>query len=170
MARADSRIRLRRRRQGRTDYHRRLNLLRSEKPRAVVRLTNRRVIVQIVEYDADGDKVLITVDGGTLVRDYGWPKDASRKSIPACRMAGYAAGKKAIEAGMDSAVLDIGLANATVGNRRFAALKGLIEAGMDVPHSEEILPSEERAGGQHINATLTKAVEACMKKIDEVVG
>ena len=75
-----------------------------------MRLTNRRVIVQIVEYEADGDKVLITVDGETLVRDFGWPKDASRKSIPACRMAGYAAGKIALAAGVNSAVLDIGLA------------------------------------------------------------
>ncbi len=170
MARADSRMRPRRRRQGRTDYHRRLKLLRSEKARAVVRLTNRRVIVQIVEYEADGDKVLITVDGETLVRDFGWPKDASRKSIPACRMAGYAAGKMAIAAGVSSAVLDIGLANATPGNRRFAALKGLLEAGMDVPHSEDILPSEERADGQHISAALVKAVQACVTKIDEVVG
>jgi len=170
MARANSRMRLRRRRQGRTDYHRRLKLLRSEKPRAVVRLTNRRVIVQIVEYEADGDKVLITVDGETLVRKFGWPKDASRKSIPACRMAGYAAGKMAIAAGINSAVLDIGLANATVGNRRFAALKGLIEAGMDVPHSEEILPSEERADGQHIDADLAKAVQTCMTKVTEVIG
>ena len=85
-------------------------------------------------------------------------------------MAGYAAGKMALAAGVNSAVLDIGLANATAGNRRFAALKGLLEAGMDVPHSEEILPSEERADGQHIDAALAKAVQACVTKIDEVVG
>ena len=39
----------RRRKAGLTDYHRRLKLLRGDKPRAVVRVSNTRVTCQIVD-------------------------------------------------------------------------------------------------------------------------
>jgi len=31
-------------------------------------------------------------------------------------------------------------------------LKGAVEAGLDIPHGEKILPSDERAKGNHIAA------------------
>jgi len=34
----------------------------------------------------------------------------------------------------------------------FAALKGVVDAGMRIPHSEEILPDESRIRGEHIAA------------------
>jgi large subunit ribosomal protein L5e len=36
--------------------------------------------------------------------------------------------------------LDIGLARATVGNRVFAALKGAVDGGLNIPHSDKIFP------------------------------
>ena len=48
-----------RRSTGQTDYHRRLKLLRSGTPRAVVRITNTQVICQLVSYQEDGDLMLI---------------------------------------------------------------------------------------------------------------
>jgi large subunit ribosomal protein L18 len=59
---------------------------------------------------------------------------------------------KAKKAEYGRAILDIGLNRATPGARVFAALKGAVEAGLDVPHGEKILPSDERAKGAHIAA------------------
>jgi len=39
-----------------------------------------------------------------------------------------------------TAFLDIGLARATVGNRVFAAMKGAVDGGLNIPHSDKIFP------------------------------
>jgi large subunit ribosomal protein L18 len=36
------------------------------------------------------------------------------------------------------------------GAKIFAVLKGAVDAGMDVPHQEGVLPSEDRTTGAHI--------------------
>ena len=111
--------------------------------------------------------VKISIDGSTLVEKYGWPIDASRKSIPASYVAGYAMAKAAISAGHNEAVLDIGLAASTPGNRVFAALKGMVDAGMEIPHGEDVLPDDDRINGSHIDDSIAKAVEAAKKSIEE---
>ena len=57
------RRRYKRRSTGQTDYHRRLKLLRSGTPRAVVRITNTQVICQLVSYQEDGDRIISAADG-----------------------------------------------------------------------------------------------------------
>ena len=164
------RLRVRRRRTGETDYRRRLKLLRGERPRAVVRVTNTQVICQLVAYSPDGDAVISAVNGRSLVSRFGWPADLSRKSVPACYVAGYALGKFAVAGGHEGAVLDIGLASAIHGGRLFAALKGMVDAGLDVPHGEDILHSEGRLSGAHLGDGLDAAVAAAKARIDEVVA
>ena len=92
----------------------------------------------------------------------------SQKSVPASYLVGYALGKAAITAGHNSAVLDIGLSASTSGSRVFAALKGMVDAGMEIPHSDEIFPSDERIEGNHIDDKVSKSVESTRKKIEEV--
>ena len=161
------RLRPKRRRQGKTDYHRRLRLLRSGAPRAVVRISNTQVICQLVSYNPSGDTILQSVNGKSLTDSYSWPDDASKKSIPACYVAGYALGKKAISAGNHEAVLDIGLAASSQGSRVFSALKGMIDAGLDIPHGTSVLPNEERLSGKHIDDSLSSSVEASIEAIEE---
>ena len=141
------RLRPKRRRLGKTDYHRRMRLLRSGAPRAVVRVSNTQVTCQLISYNPGGDSVVESVNGKSLVDSYSWPSDSSKKSVPACYLAGYALGKKAITSGNSSAVLDIGLAASSSGSRVFAALKGMVDAGLEVPHGESVLPTEERVKG-----------------------
>ena len=157
----------RRRQSGQTDYHRRLKLLRGKKARAVVRVSNTRVTCQMVDWSANGDLVLATVTGSDLTKKYGWPSDLSQKSVPACYLAGYALGKAAMAKGRSDAVLDIGLAGSTPGGRVFSALKGMIDAGMDIPHSEEVLPNEERLNGEHISDKVGAAIDKTKSKIEE---
>ena len=159
------RWRFKRRRNGRTDYRRRMRMLRGGVPRAVVRVSNTQVTCQLVEFKMDGDSILASVTGNTLGK-YGWPSGASRKSVTACYVAGYALAKSAIAAGHDSAILDIGLAASSPGSRIFAALKGMVDAGLEVPHGENVLPDDDRINGTHIDDSIATAVEAAKKAIE----
>ena len=156
-----------RRSTGQTDYHRRLKLLRSGTPRAVVRITNTQVICQLVSYQDDGDRIISAADGKSLRGKYAWPAKASTKSVPAAYCTGYALAKQVQKSGHDEAVLDIGLAASTSGNRVFAALKGMVDGGLSVPHSEEIFPSEDRLAGAHIDKSIAGAVEKTKTAIEE---
>lgn len=142
-------------------------MLRGGSARAVVRVTNTQTICQLVDYTTDGDKVEVSIDGKTLVDKFGWPLDVSRKSVPASYLSGYAMAKAAMVAGHDEALLDIGLAASTPGNRVFAALKGMVDAGLEIPHSEDVLPSDDRINGAHIDDSIAAAVESAKKSIEE---
>ena len=156
----------RRRKAGLTDYHRRLKLLRGNKARAVVRISNTRITCQIVNWAVNGDQVMATVTGSDLTKKHGWPEGFSQKSVPACYLTGYALGKASLALGCKEAVLDIGLAGSSPGGRVFSALKGMVDAGLNVPHGEEVLPVEDRINGAHIDK-ISAAVESTKKSIEE---
>ncbi len=141
------RVPFRRRREGKTDYRKRVKLLLSGKLRAVVRVTNKHVIAHIVEFDERGDRTLVHVTSKELEK-LGWK--GSGKSLPACYLVGYLLGKKALEKGINQAVLDLGLLTPIAGSRAFAVLKGMIDAGLEIPHGEGIFPEESRLRGEHI--------------------
>jgi len=154
------RVPFRRRREGRTDYRHRAALLRGGMVRAVVRKSNRNVRVQFVEYKNGGDVVLasaVSTDLGEL----GWT--GSGKSTPGAYLTGLLAGKRAKDKGLEEAVLDIGLREPTKGAVVFAALKGIVDAGIEVPHSDEMLPAEDRISGKHMR-------EGTTDKFSEVKG
>ena len=158
----------RRKREGKTNYKKRLELLKSSQTRLVIRRSNTAVIVQFVNYAPDGDKVVTTLHSNKL-ESFGWK--FSHKSLPACYLAGLAAGVAASKKGLKEAILDIGLQTPKKGSKIYAALKGVIDAGIVVPSSEEIFPSEERLTGKHIAdynekaKTLPKTFEDVKKKI-----
>ena len=137
----------RRRREGKTDYKLRLGLVRSGKPRAVVRTSNKYVYVQIVEAQPFGDVVRASASSKELAK-LGWKGGTG--NLPSAYLTGALAGRRALAKGVKGAILDIGLRPSTKGSRLYAALKGLADAGLEVPHSEKILPSTDRLGGAHI--------------------
>ena len=162
----NQRLRFKRRRNGQTDYRRRMKLLRGGDLRAVVRISNTQVICQLIEFGMDGDNIFDSISGQTLVDKYKWPKNISRRSVPASYLVGFALGNRAVNAGHKNAILDIGLAASSSGNRVFAALKGMIDAGLEIPHGESVLPDEDRINGLHINENLAKSVSATKKAIE----
>lgn len=137
----------RRRREGRTDYRRRLALVKSGKPRAVVRSSNKHMRIQFVEYTDAGDKVVASAVSTELAK-LGWKH--SGRSTPGAYLTGYLAGKRALGKGVEEAVLDIGLRAPVKGCVLFAATKGLVDAGVSVPHDDGMLPSEDRIRGKHM--------------------
>ncbi len=137
----------RRKREGKTNYRKRLKLLKSKKPRLVIRKTNKYIIAQIIDYSPNGDIVLNQAVSKEL-KKYGW--NMSFKNIPAAYLTGYLLGRKFKK---DSElVLDIGLQEK--GGRIFAALKGAVDAGLKVKFNESILPDEKRIVGEHIDEYL----------------
>ena len=141
------RVPFRRRREGKTDYRSRLKLVRSGKPRLVVRRTNKHTVVQLVGYDEKGDRILASSTTGQL-GEMGWT--AATGNTPAAYLAGLLAGRRAFRSSVTEAVLDLGLIRPSKGSKVFAALKGVLDAGVKVPHSDDVLPAEERLRGDHL--------------------
>ncbi len=162
------RVHFRRRREGRTDYRVRLRLLKSGLPRAVVRLSDRRVRVSIVAFDPTGDRVLAAADSGEL-GGIAFPP-SSLASTPAAYLTAYLAGLRAKSAGAEEAVLDAGLRHPTVGGRLAAALKGLLDAGIELPHGEKDFPTADRLNGAHLPKKLPEALEAYKLKLPGLLG
>jgi len=161
------RLKFRRRREGKTNYRKRLALLKSGKPRVIVRKSNKNIRVQFAIYDFNGDRITASAIGSDL-RKYGWTYSLS--NTPAAYLTGLLAGKRALKKGIKEGVLDIGLHTPRRGAKVFAALKGVVDAGIDVPYGEEILPSEDRIYGKHINEEIEEKVKEIKNKIEEEYG
>ena len=110
-----------------------------------VNITNENTQVQIVKPVITGDKVLASAHSRFLLKD-GWK--GSRKNIPASYLTGYLAGKKALSNGVTDAILYSGTRRYT--DRMAAALKGVVDAGLEVPVNIETFPPENRINGEHL--------------------
>ena len=150
-------VKYRRKREGKTHYKKRLEYLKSGKERLVIRRSNTQITLQIIKYQEDGDKVIASFPSKNLEK-LGWK--FSKKSLPAAYLAGLQLGKLAGAKGVKSAILDLGLQTPMSGSKLYAALKGVVDAGITIPASEEIFPSDERLSGSHIpDADKKKIVE-----------
>jgi large subunit ribosomal protein L18 len=153
---------LKRRREKKTNYKKRLALLKSGKIRLVIRKTLSNISVQFINFDSKGDQTIVSAFS-TELRKLGWNRTGN---VPAAYLTGLLAGKRAREKKIGNAVLDLGLQSSTKGSRLYAALKGVLDSGINVPHSEDILPSEDRIKGKHISEEIMKKFEDVKKKIE----
>ncbi|KAI5149638.1 large subunit ribosomal protein L5e [Enteropsectra breve] len=159
-------VKRRRRREGKTDYKHRTNMIRQDcnkygvvKSRLVVRITNSRVICAITKAYIDGDRIVAYADS-TELKNYG--VDFGLTNYFAAYATGLLVGRRALaENGLDKiyapqtdvgeynvredvederraykVYLDIGLARSSTGANVFAAMKGASDAGLCIPHSE----------------------------------
>mmetsp|Transcript_6559 Transcript_6559/g.14975 ORF Transcript_6559/g.14975 Transcript_6559/m.14975 type:complete len:233 (-) Transcript_6559:358-1056(-) len=172
-------LKKRRRRIRKTDYNKRIKLIKQDKKkfennktRLVVRFSKKNLSLQMVKTSIDGDFILVS----------SYLKDLSKldykninNSHPFSYLLGYYLGKKFIKKlktyckkntnkNLDrvSAILDIGMRKSTVGNKLFAAMKGSVDSGIYIPHNfEKIFRSknnetqpndlfDERSKGIHI--------------------
>ncbi|TLX90373.1 MAG: 50S ribosomal protein L18 [Thaumarchaeota archaeon] len=135
----------RRIREGKTNYRKREKLLIGKKDFVTVNVSDENVSAQLIRPDLLGDKVMASVHSNELL-SYGWK--GSRKNIPSCYLVGLLLGKKCIQKKITRAILYIGKRHFTT--KIAACLKGLSEAGLEMPFSENIIPSEQRIQGNHI--------------------
>ncbi len=139
-------LQFRRRREKKTDYQKRLSLLKSEKTRLVVRKTLKNYLVEFVDYTPKGDKVIAAANSMEL-KKFGWTMPTG--NTPAAYLTGLLCAVKA-KGKVKEAILDMGLHDSTKGSTIYAALKGVVDGGVNVPHSPAILPSADRISGKHI--------------------
>lgn len=142
----------RRRREGRTNYHKRLGLLLSKKPRVVVRKSGCNLTVQLVEHSTVGDRTLTSASALDL-KKVGYK--GATGNTPAAYLTGILFARRALAAGYSNGVLDLDLNANSRGSRIYVALLGAVEGGLDIPLSQEPLPTPERARGEHIAAYVT---------------
>lgn len=135
----------RRIRERKTNYRKREKLLIGKKDFVTVNVSDQNVSAQLIRPELLGDKVMASVHSNELL-SYGWK--GSRKNIPSCYLVGLLLGKKCIQKKITRAILYIGKRHFTT--KIAACLKGMSEAGLEMPFSEEILPTEERIQGNHI--------------------
>jgi large subunit ribosomal protein L18 len=136
---------LKRIRTHKTNYRKRQALLVSRQNFVTIKITNQNLIAQILKPEILGDIVKVSAYSREL-RRYGWK--GSLNSLPACYLAGALLGKKALEKGVNKAVLYIGSKPFT--SRIAACMKGIVQAGVNIPISSESFPPEYRLNGQHI--------------------
>ncbi len=159
-------VKLRRARSRRTDYRARKQLLISRKPRFVVRKSLKYTNVQLILPAKEGDVTVVSANTIEL-KKYGYTGGAG--NVNAAYLGGLLLGYRAKKKGYSEAILDMGLYQATTGGRIFAALKGALNAGLEIPHDPEVFPSEGRIAGKHIDeyrkTNISEQFDAVKQKI-----
>ena len=155
------------RREGKTDYRARIRLINQDKNkyntpkyRFVVRFSNKEVVAQIIYATLAGDVVMSSAYSHELPR-YGL--EVGHTNYAAAYCTGLLLARRVLKklemdeeyvgneeaTGEDysieptesrrpfRALLDVGLVRTTTGNRVFGALKGALDGGLDIPHSEK---------------------------------
>jgi len=158
----------RRRREGRTDYYARTRLVLQDKNkydahkyRLVVRISNRKIIAQVIYATLKGDKVLTSAYSTELAK-YG--VTTGLKNYASAYATGLLVARRLLkQVGLDSeyegetdpsgeftlteaneegsnpfkVILDCGLARVCPGSRLMAVVKGASDGGLFVPHNEK---------------------------------
>ena len=148
------------------------NKYNSTKYRLCVRITNKDVICQFIQPKITGDHCLCAAYSHELPK-YG--VEVGLTNYAACYATGLLAARRLLKKmGMDemyegqeeadgemflvehedgprpfTAVLDVGLVRTTTGNRVFGALKGAVDGGINIPHSEKRFPGYDREGKEY---------------------
>ncbi len=154
-----------RRRENKTDYKLRSNLLKSGMHRIVIRKTNRYFIAQIVESNEAQDKVITGVTSKDLI-EKGWNEkfQGSLKSIPAAYLTGLLLAKT-VKNSKDKFIVDLGMARTVSGSRIFAVVKGLIDGGLKIDANKKVFPVDARLKGEHLKADVKKMISEVRAKI-----
>jgi large subunit ribosomal protein L18 len=92
-----------------------------------------------------GDVVIASAHSRELAK-HGWK--GAFNNLPGCYLTGMLLGKKVLQKGINTAVLYIGKSHFT--SRVGACVKGIVDAGVNMPVSQESLPDEKRISGHHI--------------------
>ncbi|XP_030527904.2 60S ribosomal protein L5 [Rhodamnia argentea] len=160
-------VKYKRRRDGKTDYRARIRLINQDKNkyntpkyRFVVRFSNKYIVAQIISASIAGDLVLAAAYSHELPR-YGLEVGLTNYAAAYCtglllarRVLKMLEMDQEYEGNVEAtgedfsvepaetrrpfrALLDVGLVRTTTGNRVFGALKGALDGGLDIPHSDK---------------------------------
>ncbi|MCK5149985.1 50S ribosomal protein L18 [Candidatus Pacearchaeota archaeon] len=162
------RVDKKRRKQSKTDYSKRIKLLKSGSPRVVFRKTNKYVISQYVTSKEAQDKIEFGVNSKDLIK-YGWPKEfkGSLKSIPASYLVGFLIGKKIIKQKLENPIVDLGMLRILYKTKVYGFLKGLKDSGIKIKCEDKMFPEEDRIKGKNLKKDFSKTFEEIKSKIEK---
>lgn len=159
-------VAFKRKRNQKTDYKKRLKLLKSKTPRFAVRVSNNLVRTQVVEYNKDGDKTIACKTSQHL-KDLGW--NHSLKNTPSIYLTALLLCQDLKKKKINKVIFDLGLRNYRAGNKIFAGLKAIVDSKIECPYNEKAFPKEERISGKHIESykknNISKDFETVKEKI-----
>lgn len=128
-------LKFRRRREAKTNYRKRLALVKGNMQRVVVRKSNRRILGQIIGYSEKGDIVSCTADSRELDK-IGWHSRGNRATAYLTGML-LASKVDAKERGKDY-ILDIGLGSPVKDSIPFVFAKGCVDNGLKIRGTFEV--------------------------------
>lgn len=155
----------RRKHQKKTDYRARIGMLKSDVPRLVVRRTNRFIVAQIVTSERAQDRVVCVATSKELLT-HGWPEAmaGSLKSLPAAYLTGMLIAAKAKKNNVKKAILDMGMQRNASQGRVYAALKGAVDGGLEIPHGKDVLPTEKQLTHVQKTKSLISSIQGKLKQ------
>jgi large subunit ribosomal protein L5e len=153
-------VKWRRRREGKTNYYKRKNLLIQDKQkynaskyRMVVRLSKKNLLCQLIYSRLEGDFILsssyskkLNLIGVSLISN----------NFPTAYITGLHLSSKFLKEKFSfinkkdslenklKVILDVGLTRITTGNRVFATMKGAVDGGLMIPHNEKRFPGYKK--------------------------
>lgn len=157
-----------RRKQNKTDYAKRIQLLSGGSPRIVFRRSNRYLKSQYVTSKQAQDKIKINLNSNQLLK-YGWPSNlkGGLKSTPAAYLLGFLMGKTILKEKLTKPIIDFGMLRMVYKSRTYAFIRGLNDSGIKINCKEEAFPSEDRIIGKHLKKDFSKTFEEIKSKIDK---
>ncbi|MFH1325734.1 MAG: 50S ribosomal protein L18 [archaeon] len=158
----------RRRRENKTDYLKRLKMLKGEKPRIVFRKTNKYLIAQYVTNKNVEDKTEIGINSKILMK-YGWPKEFenSLKSLSAAYLLGFLMGKRIVKEKKETPIIDLGMARIVHKTKLFAFMKGIVDLGVKIKHDEKTFPDENRIKGKNLKKDFSSHFEKIKSQMEK---
>lgn len=156
-----------RRLERKTNYAKRKKILEHSKARIVIRKSNKYIVVQYVESREAQDSIIVHTSSKELL-NYGWPSESSGslKNLGASYLTGLLFGNKIKEKKelvKEKIVLDSGLIRSTKGSKIYAAVKGIIESGLNLPCGKEMFPEDGRIKNDKIAGFFDKVKENLLK-------
>ena len=129
----------------------------------------RGIIAHAVAFAHAGD-LTIAYASSLELNKYGF---YGTNNTPSAYLTGYLLGKRMSD---KEAILDIGRRSQSHGSVIFACLKGVIDAGINVPHNKDALPKDDRINGKVLqeyakkNPALFSKYEKNGVKVDGIVA
>jgi large subunit ribosomal protein L18 len=149
-----------------TNYKKRLAILKSNKPRFVVRLSNSLVRCQLINYKIDGDVVVDSAISKDLV-DLGWK--GNLKNTPAVYLTALLLAQKIKKKNIKEVVFDLGSKNYKSKSKIFAALKAIIDSDIKCAYDKKAFPEDNRINGKviddYLKNNISKQFEDVKNKI-----
>ncbi|MDD3178629.1 MAG: 50S ribosomal protein L18 [Candidatus ainarchaeum sp.] len=155
-------VSFKRKREQKTDYKKRLAFLKSGEYRFITRISNNLVRCQVISYEVNGDKTIVSITSNDL-KKLGW--NYSLKSTPAIYLTALLLAKKLKEKNITKVIFDTGLRNYKSKSKIYAALKAIVDFGIICPHDPKAFPNDDRINGLHIDNFLKNNIS---KKFEEI--